>query len=476
VFAGMEAKPGWPAVRAVADALPGSFGDPRVKVENSQVHEPAGSTRAFELLPLIAGRATLEGVYNQASLSTHAVYYVASELDFAAPNPFPDVDYPGRDVDAALAHLALFNVSEIVAASRDLTQALADRPDVRQVVHVEPYTVFRLERRASGYVEPLAFAPVRSSPAGWREKGLRWLSRRPVPRALVVFTDDAGVGIPERDEWLAPQEEPLLDGVRVETRIAPEEITIHTSRIGHPLLVKVSFHPRWRAEGADGPYLVAPALMLVVPRAHDVVLRYVATWADRVGVAATLAALLGALALALVRRRRARRGGDDPAWASGGRAVVVPVLLCLGLGGLRLVGAKPGEDPALAQDLYERATRAQAEGRLADAAEYAQHAIAHTRETGLWVELTVLRGESLRSIGRYGDAIVAFEAVLRRDAGGPYEAQALCRAAEVYEALGRTADAHRAGQRLRSQYGETPWAALLARQTAEGDDESLAGP
>ena len=100
----------------------------------------------------------------------------------------------------------------------------------------------------------------------------------------------------EKDEWLAPPEVPLPAGVTAQARLEDEAITVTTSRVGHPLLVKVSYHPRWRAEGADGPWLVSPALMMIVPRQPTVRLTY------------------GAHALRLRRPRahhrgRARRGG-----------------------------------------------------------------------------------------------------------------------------------------------------------------------
>jgi hypothetical protein len=76
-------------------------------------------------------------------------------------------------------------------------------------------------------------------------------------------------------------------------------IAFRTNRPGHPVLVKVSYHPRWRAEGADGPYLVSPALMMVVPRQADVRLVYGRTLSDHAGLALTV---LTALALAFHRR------------------------------------------------------------------------------------------------------------------------------------------------------------------------------
>ena len=74
--------------------------------------------------------------------------------------------------------------------SPELGTALASRPDVEREAEIPPYTVFRLKDPGPGYVEPLAFAPVRAEPMGWRDASYRWFSRKPANRALLVFTHD----------------------------------------------------------------------------------------------------------------------------------------------------------------------------------------------------------------------------------------------------------------------------------------------
>ena len=73
-----------------------SAGSRRVQRE----HEKAGSIRMYETLPFFTGRSTLEGVYNQASLQTHFVYFLASELGETSPNPFR-AEYSSFDTDNA---------------------------------------------------------------------------------------------------------------------------------------------------------------------------------------------------------------------------------------------------------------------------------------------------------------------------------------------------------------------------------------
>jgi hypothetical protein len=290
-YTGLEAKELWPAFAELSRRLGETPGGGRVAVEYGPVHERAGSIRMYETLPFFTGRGTLEGVYNQASLQTHFVYYLASELGATSPNPFRSRTYSTFDPEAALAHLRLFAVRDVVAVSPQLVAALRGRQDVVALFSVPPYEVFRLTTPAR-MVEPLAFAPVRASRDDWREQAWRWFVRRPLPGAHLVFSDDTRFGTAGRADSAPPPLALEAGAATSEEVVEPESITFRTNRPGHPVLVRVSYHPRWRVEGADGPYLVSPALMMVVPRAPVVRLVYARNWSDHLGLALTIGTAL----------------------------------------------------------------------------------------------------------------------------------------------------------------------------------------
>ena len=90
-------------------------------------------------------------------------------------------------------------------------------------------------------------------------------------------------------------------------------LSFHVSRVGTPVLVKMSYFPNWQATGADGPWRVTPNLMVVVPTSHDVTLTYGASASNHLGQLATLLGLVALLMLFVVptvrdwrRRLRAR--------------------------------------------------------------------------------------------------------------------------------------------------------------------------
>jgi uncharacterized membrane protein len=85
-------------------------------------------------------------------------------------------------------------------------------------------------------------------------------------------------------------------------------ISFHVSRVGTPVLVKVSYFPNWHASGAAGPWRVTPNLMVVVPTSHEVTLSYGSSTANELGIALTIVGIvaLGLLVVAEVVRRRSR--------------------------------------------------------------------------------------------------------------------------------------------------------------------------
>ena len=54
------------------------------------------------------------------------------------------------------------------------------------------------------------------------------------------------------------------------------------------MLVKVSYFPNWQVDGAEGPYRVAPNLMVVVPTENEVRLHFDRSTSDLVFYLLTL--------------------------------------------------------------------------------------------------------------------------------------------------------------------------------------------
>ena len=55
-----------------------------------------------------------------------------------------------------------------------------------------------------------------------------------------------------------------------DVEIDEQELSFTVDQVGVPVLVKVSYFPNWTVDGAEGPYRVAPNLMVVVPTENEV--------------------------------------------------------------------------------------------------------------------------------------------------------------------------------------------------------------
>jgi TolA-binding protein len=297
-YEGFEAKSAWPEFERINTLLRGDFQDPRVVFEHSEMHNAFGSSRAFESLPLFAGRATLEGLYMQASISAPFVFYIQSEISQQKSAPFPQYAYTSMDFDRARPHLELFNVRDLIIRSEAAKRAIRKSNAYRLRETVGQYELWELTTVNGAYVESLPFEPVAFPTSNWKQDAHRWF-RTPLslPTHLVFLGEDVSAPpepfrLMSRDLDQVPRVPVSGDPCSVESRVAEQQIDIETDCIGRPLLIKMSYHPNWRVEGADRIWLTSPSFMLIYPKRERVRLRYGPGAWDSLGRALSLAGLL----------------------------------------------------------------------------------------------------------------------------------------------------------------------------------------
>jgi outer membrane assembly lipoprotein YfiO len=89
-----------------------------------------------------------------------------------------------------------------------------------------------------------------------------------------------------------PELQKLTQPNELTVQLTDEEITIDGAEPGVPLLIKVSYHPNWHADGASKIWRVAPSFMLVFPESSHVRLYYAWTWPDYLGLVLTIGGFL----------------------------------------------------------------------------------------------------------------------------------------------------------------------------------------
>jgi hypothetical protein len=285
----------------------------RAHWEYEQQLDRYGTPMALMLLPYWTDGCigSMEGLYFESSSTTPYHFLMGSELSAAPSNPQRHLPYRPFDIDLGVQHMQLMGVRYYMAFSDQAIEAARSHPDLSQVAVSEPWVIY--EVAGSELVTPLEYEPAVLE--GVHDAQHEWLGEEPPEGEMPVagpavewFLDpsrwDVALSQGGLDEW-----QRVEAGEEPETRsVTPAEvsgiretnasISFDVDRVGSPVLVKASYFPNWRVEGAEGPWRVAPNLMVVVPTEEHVELRYGRTGVEWGSYTLTLLGIVGLVVLA----------------------------------------------------------------------------------------------------------------------------------------------------------------------------------
>ncbi|HEV2767155.1 MAG TPA: hypothetical protein VGV63_05540 [Acidimicrobiales bacterium] len=321
-YSGYEGKAAYPEFRSLLATMADvgeERGCGRAMWEYESDLDRFGTPMALMLLPYATDGCigSMEGLYFESSATTPFHFLNQSELSAAPSRAQRDLPYGDLDVAAGVEHLQLLGVRYYLAFSPEAVSQAEASPELTLVATSGAWQVYRVD--GADLVEPLPAEPAVLDgvpPAGrsWLDPAVEWYLD---PSAREVFLAAAGprswqrVAVGERPEARPVPEAEVSD---VETSV--DGISFRVDRPGTPVLVKASYFPNWKAEGAQGPWRVAPNVMVVVPTATEVELRYGTTPVEWLAWALTALGAAGLVVLARrgpvpVAARRPEQHGDD---------------------------------------------------------------------------------------------------------------------------------------------------------------------
>jgi hypothetical protein len=108
-------------------------------------------------------------------------------------------------------------------------------------------------------------------------------------------------GEPRNIDILRPRETitpvPLPEVQVLDWTLENESLSFTVDRPGVPVLVKLSYFPNWKVEGAEGPYRIGPNMMVVVPTDTEVRMSFGRSTLDVLAYALTLFGILCAVVM-----------------------------------------------------------------------------------------------------------------------------------------------------------------------------------
>jgi hypothetical protein len=196
-------------------------------------------------------------------------------------------------------YMQLLGVKYYMAFSPAAVKEARQQSDLREVASSGPWVIF--EVADSEIVAPLTNEPVVVKGADKDAK--TWLNM-----AQDFFLDptqwDVALAASGPKEWQridvgeTPPKTPIEPVAISNIATDDDRISFDVDKVGVPVLVKASYFPNWQASGAEGPWRVAPNLMVVIPTSEHVSLHYGRTPVDLIASFLTLVGIIGVVWLA----------------------------------------------------------------------------------------------------------------------------------------------------------------------------------
>jgi hypothetical protein len=301
--------------------------------ENSGELNKYGTTMALMLLPFWTDGciSSMEGLFFEAAGSTPYHFITAAAMSKQSSNPVRELRYDNNDAAIGVRYLQELGVKYFMGFTPEAIAQASQQEGLTEVARSGPWVVYRVAN--SDVVTPLATQPVvanisSSNPRErWLEIGTSWFQHpetwtTPIAddgpsewqRIDVAIEESKREGEPNsnnrRVDVVKPATAltpvPLEPVVVSNVNIGEESVRFSVDKVGVPVLVRVSYFPNWKVEGAKGPYRVAPNMMVVIPTSTDVNMHYGWNMLDYVAYLLSFAGI----AWIVVTRRRSKQTAE----------------------------------------------------------------------------------------------------------------------------------------------------------------------
>ncbi|MGD9705271.1 MAG: hypothetical protein AB7Q42_00040 [Acidimicrobiia bacterium] len=320
-FKGWVGKPAYGEYRALMETMKQIGADPEHGCGRALWEEPNGgeygTPMALMLLPFWTDSCigSMEGLYFEASATTPYNFLARAAMSEEASNPVRGLAYENKSAEVGVRYLQTLGARYYLAWTPQAVGRAAEQPELIEIAVSGPWHIY--EVAGSDLVTPLANEPVvvrerdGDQRERWLEVGASWFQHPEAWNAIPVADGpDSWQRVSVAPDELLPHprvdvvrptaeiEARPLDEVQVsDVRLGNESMSFTVDQIGVPVLVKVSYFPNWEVSGADGPYRVAPNMMVVIPTENEVKLSYGLTVIDYASYAITLLGVIGLFVL-----------------------------------------------------------------------------------------------------------------------------------------------------------------------------------
>ena len=305
-FSGYEGKSAYAEYRDVVETMKNIGTDPnlgcgRALWENNGELNKYGTTMSLMLLPHWTNGCigSMEGLNFEASGTTPYHFITAAAMSNRSSNPVRELRYDDNNAGLGVRYLQELGVRYYMAFTDEAINQANMQSALTQIAKSGPWVIYQvagselvtqlkvqpivvtsntsdskerwLEIGTSWFQHPEEWAalPAENGPASWQKLKITVdLTRRQgelddPSRRVDIVTPSGNVDVVE------------LPQLQISNTVLEDEaISFSVDKVGVPVLVRMSYFPNWKVDGAQGPFRVAPNMMVVVPTQKEVRMHY----------------------------------------------------------------------------------------------------------------------------------------------------------------------------------------------------------
>jgi len=126
----------------------------------------------------------------------------------------------------------------------------------------------------------------------WLDRSIDWYQEMDLSQPIVFYQNKKELEEIEKN-LQALDKELLIEQTEIEIKeIGNDYLVFSTNQLGKPHLIKYTYFPGWQVQGGNGPYLISPSFMMVIPDKEEVILKYSYNFWDKIGFGLSILSLI----------------------------------------------------------------------------------------------------------------------------------------------------------------------------------------
>ncbi len=227
-------------------------------------YDTFGTPRFLENLPVLTNKPTFEGLLIESSIFGPFHFINQTETTQSPTSAIAGFEYPPFDFVKGVEHLKLSNARYFVAYT-DNIKLLASQ-NMKWLKDIGTFSVYEIPK--NNVVDIFSDFKVQAKKKDWIKTSINWYKNGNLKEPIVFYSNKL------QKDLLSKVDDSKTDNTVEILNLTDAEITFKTRDLNKLHMIKVSYFPTWKVKGGDGPFLMSPSFIGVIPRQNIVSIKF----------------------------------------------------------------------------------------------------------------------------------------------------------------------------------------------------------